>query len=640
MHHVALLTALLASTAHAAEIRFDPSVLTTNRCTDGGCTPYYPGSDAVGFFGPGSFLTDPTFAVCWWNAYDCNGQGQSVVILDAQTVTAVPDGRAVNTGLFQIRRNASTGVVTIPVVLDTRVTMDGVDHMVTFQTGVRFASSGRSVSLVDHTANIAQTFTHHGYTYDLTFLGFGDILQAGGAGAPFAISYFGSASTPADPVVFDRVLSTRVLYALERGDQVITVDAGLDQQATEAASITLSGAVGGAPASVAWTQTAGIPVAMAGSATLTPSFTAPLWPGGGSLTFELTAHGEDYSRADTVDVEVAPCLDLDGDGCDAAGLCFGDDSFGDADGDGLCGDQDFTLTRLDEVLPGQVVRFVAANAPPHRRVHLVASTAGVGDGPCFPGSDVCSDLLAPALIASGRADATGQVVFRPVAPLHVDELPDLWFQATWIDARTGSVTDGNDTEVLFVGCGDGTLRAFEACDDGNTFDADSCTSTCQIGACGIDNGGCDIHATCTPTGADTLECTCNEDEDWGGDGLSCIALSPDHDGDGFRADVDCDDDDERVFPGNRTFFFEPRSDGTWDFNCDGQDTLGVQGFPGYCNGFIHNATGLYQCFAEPGWVGGTPGCGESQTYLSACTGHAQTIQQCSRKYLEVEQMCR
>lgn len=89
------------------------------------------------------------------------------------------------------------------------------------------------------------------------------------------------------------------------------------------------------------------------------------------------------------------------------------------------------------------------------------------------------------------------------------------------------------------------------------------------------------------------------------------------DGPGFsdRSD-DCDDADNRVHPAQLSYYSTGRSDGTFDFNCDGADTPQ--------NGCVTAAsttacsTAAVSGVAE-GWVGTIPGCGASATYRG-CIG--------------------
>ena len=57
----------------------------------------------------------------------------------------------------------------------------------------------------------------------------------------------------------------------------------------------------------------------------------------------------------------------------------------------------------------------------------------------------------------------------------------------------------------------------------------------------------------------------------------CGGSSPtaprDSDGDGYEVDVDCCDDDDRVFPGQTLYFEYPSNEGSFDYNCDGIEEM-------------------------------------------------------------------
>jgi hypothetical protein len=91
-------------------------------------------------------------------------------------------------------------------------------------------------------------------------------------------------------------------------------DAGLAKEVGSAEAVTLSGAasdnnVPARPLTYAWSQTSGAPVALAGVATLTPAFSAPVVPVGSlpvSLGFTLTVSNGVLSTLATTTVEVDP----------------------------------------------------------------------------------------------------------------------------------------------------------------------------------------------------------------------------------------------------------------------------------------------------------------------------------------------
>jgi len=57
------------------------------------------------------------------------------------------------------------------------------------------------------------------------------------------------------------------------------------------------------------------------------------------------------------------------------------------------------------------------------------------------------------------------------------------FYPSWADGRNGEI-DVFASHVPTATCGNGTLEAFEQCDDGNTLDGDSCSGACAATPCG------------------------------------------------------------------------------------------------------------------------------------------------------------
>ena len=62
-----------------------------------------------------------------------------------------------------------------------------------------------------------------------------------------------------------------------------------------------------------------------------------------------------------------------------------------------------------------------------------------------------------------------------------------------------------------------------------------------------------------------------------------------------------------MYPGQTAFFVAERSNGTWDYNCNGLDEIGLTRTGSACAG-----TDPATCMASPsGWNGTTPpGCGQ------------------------------
>ena len=119
--------------------------------------------------------------------------------------------------------------------------------------------------------------------------------------------------------------------------------------------------------------------------------------------------------------------------------------------------------------------------------------------------------------------------------------------------------DGCDASCLPSGCGNGTLDAGEACDDGNHSDNDACASNCALNLCGdlltnaaveacddgnvVSGDGCD--ANCTPTRCGNGVATTGEECDDGnpliGDGCDANCLV-EHCGDQrLEGNEQCDD---------------------------------------------------------------------------------------------------
>ncbi len=100
-----------------------------------------------------------------------------------------------------------------------------------------------------------------------------------------------------------------------------------------------------------------------------------------------------------------------------------------------------------------------------------------------------------------------------------------------------------------------------------------------------------------------------------------------------NAPYDCDDGNASVYPGQTAFFEAARSNGTWDYNCNGLDEIGLTRTGSACAG-----TDPATCMASPsGWNGTTPpGCGQGAirsvcnytTTLGCFGGPAYTMQVC------------
>ncbi len=111
------------------------------------------------------------------------------------------------------------------------------------------------------------------------------------------------------------------------------------------------------------------------------------------------------------------------------------------------------------------------------------------------------------------------------------------------------------------------------------------------------------------SGEDLLSWYADDDGDgWGtGEPVWQAAAPVGH----VAADGDCDDRDARAWPGQEQFFVRSRSDGGWDFDCDGDVTPSTSAL-GACD-----AT----CTLETeGWsTAAAPACGELGSWISGCS---------------------
>lgn len=173
------------------------------------------------------------------------------------------------------------------------------------------------------------------------------------------------------------------------------------------------------------------------------------------------------------------------------------------------------------------------------------------------------------------------------------------------------------------GCLDGHLD----CDGDatNGCEVDPTTDVFHCGACGV---ACTVAAHGAPVCA-RGSCVADCDEGYldcdGNPANGCeraMVAYGDADGDGVgvaadwhlvceigeglsaRGD-DCDDADDRVFPGQTRCFQEPSAVVGFDYDCDGARTRCLTDV-GYCGG----------CGGEFGWTGGVPDCGGSGTRVT------------------------
>lgn len=137
------------------------------------------------------------------------------------------------------------------------------------------------------------------------------------------------------------------------------------------------------------------------------------------------------------------------------------------------------------------------------------------------------------------------------------------------------------------------------------------TSTCQQGkcvitACDAGFGNCDGNVS---NGCEPL-LTFFEDKDSDGHGVPDVTKDACTVPQGFATVADdCDDNDNRAFPGQTQYFSTPRTSGGFDFNCDGNEALQntrIDPQQCICNGNV--------CSLSRGWKDTIPSCGDSAQY--------------------------
>jgi hypothetical protein len=137
-----------------------------------------------------------------------------------------------------------------------------------------------------------------------------------------------------------------------------------------------------------------------------------------------------------------------------------------------------------------------------------------------------------------------------------------------------------------------------------------------LGGCQFDEGGLptgdrrDAASPADAPGADAAVDVAQPDAGVPDAAVPCT----DRDGDGFFAvaipgsdcgDPDCDDDDDRVYPGQQNYYDQPAAGGGFDFDCDGTEEPLYTQVGGECTSdwWGSNCTGT-------GYYNGMPACGE------------------------------
>jgi hypothetical protein len=100
--------------------------------------------------------------------------------------------------------------------------------------------------------------------------------------------------------------------------------------------------------------------------------------------------------------------------------------------------------------------------------------------------------------------------------------------------------------------------------------------------------------------------------------------------------LDCYDANPEAHPGQTQFFSQHRGDGSFDFDCDGHSTRREEVASAGCREVT--IVGIpTRCWADPGWIGSVPDCGQQAKWLAECDVSAlscgpvrepRTVQEC------------
>jgi hypothetical protein len=100
--------------------------------------------------------------------------------------------------------------------------------------------------------------------------------------------------------------------------------------------------------------------------------------------------------------------------------------------------------------------------------------------------------------------------------------------------------------------------------------------------------------------------------------------------------LDCYDQNPEAHPGQSHFFAQHRGDGSYDYDCDNRANVKEEVASNGCR--ESTVLGIpTKCWADPGWVGSVPACGQKGRWLSECEvsvltcgplTESRTVQEC------------
>jgi hypothetical protein len=101
--------------------------------------------------------------------------------------------------------------------------------------------------------------------------------------------------------------------------------------------------------------------------------------------------------------------------------------------------------------------------------------------------------------------------------------------------------------------------------------------------------------------------------------------------------LDCYDENPEAHPGQTRFFTQHRGDGNYDYDCDGRETKREETASGGCKEI--SILGFpTRCWADAGWEGATPACGQQGKWLAEC--EVNTLSCTAVRETRDQQQCR
>ena len=212
--------------------------------------------------------------------------------------------------------------------------------------------------------------------------------------------------------------------------------------------------------------------------------------------------------------------------------------------------------------------------------------------------------------------------------------------ANGIDDDCDTIVD--EETINYDDDGDGQTENQGDCDDGD--------ASIYLGAVEICGNGKDDNCNGNQNEINATSCT-NFYRDFDGDGYgdsnalscSCTGGIPDA---YYTVTTggDCYDQNSQAAPGQAGYFTNSRGDGSFDYNCDGQQEseLGNNGACAGINVSLNDACIL----SVAGWDGGVPSCGSTGDYLldnDSCVGSGYFMgipTSCTEAPTSVQQACR